>query len=82
MCCTSKKVTYNDHLVQLPDHFRDDQKLKPVIRGTVQYLLNIDRFGALTTSPGHWCLTTVPPEKCLLMSSLNLHKAALNQYSP
>ena len=28
--------TYNDHRVQLPDHFRADQKLKHVIKGVVQ----------------------------------------------
>jgi len=28
--------TYDDHLVQLPDHFRADQKLKHVIKGVVQ----------------------------------------------
>jgi len=31
--------TYNDYLVQLPDHFRADQKLKYVIKGIVQMLL-------------------------------------------
>jgi len=28
--------TYYDHLVQLPDHFRADQKLKHVFKGVVQ----------------------------------------------
>ena len=28
--------TYNNHLVQLPDHFRADQKLKHIIKGTAQ----------------------------------------------
>jgi len=31
--------TYSDHLVQLPDQFRADQKLKHVIKGIVQMLL-------------------------------------------
>jgi len=28
--------TYNNHLVQLPDHFRADQKFKHVVKGIVQ----------------------------------------------
>ena len=28
--------TYNDHLLQLPDQFRADQKLKHVTKGIVQ----------------------------------------------
>jgi len=28
--------TFNDHLVQLPDQFRADQKLKYVVKGIVQ----------------------------------------------
>jgi len=28
--------TYNNHLVQLPDHFRADKKLEHVIKGIVQ----------------------------------------------
>lgn len=43
---------YNDHLVSLPDDFRDDQKLKHVTKGIVQRLLNTDRYGAPTTSLG------------------------------
>ena len=31
--------TYNDHLVQLPDQFRADQKLKYIIKGMVQMSL-------------------------------------------
>ena len=30
------KGTYNNHLVQLPDHFRADQKLKHIVKGIVQ----------------------------------------------
>jgi len=30
------KETYNDHLVQLPDQFRADLKLKHVVKGIVQ----------------------------------------------
>lgn len=30
------EVMYSGHLIQLPDHFRDDQKLKLVIKCTVQ----------------------------------------------
>jgi len=32
-------VTYNDHLVRLPDYFKADQKLKQVIKGIVQISL-------------------------------------------
>jgi len=32
----SVEGTYNDHLVQLPDHFRYDQKSKHVVKGIVQ----------------------------------------------
>ena len=32
--------SYNDHLVQLPDHFTADQKLKLVTKGIVQMRLN------------------------------------------
>lgn len=28
--------TYNNHLVQVPDHLTSDQRLKPVVRGIVQ----------------------------------------------
>ena len=31
--------TYKDHQVQLPDHFRADQKLKYVVKGIVQMSL-------------------------------------------
>lgn len=31
--------TYKNHLVQLPDHFRADQKLKEIIKAVVQMLL-------------------------------------------
>jgi len=30
------KGTYSDHLMELPDHFRADQKLKQGIKGVVQ----------------------------------------------
>jgi len=43
--------TYNDHLVQLPNQFRADQKLKQIIKGIVQMSLSkTDSHGALTTS--------------------------------
>ena len=32
----SLEGTYNNHLVQLPDHFRADQKIKHVIKGIVK----------------------------------------------
>ena len=61
-------MTYSDHLVQLPDHSRADQKLKP------KCLFNTDRLGAYTTSPGSLlqCLTTLSVMKSFLLSSLNL----------
>ena len=30
---------FNNHLVQLPDHFKADEKLKHVVKGIVQMLL-------------------------------------------
>lgn len=32
---THQEKTYIDHLLQLPDHFRADQKLKCVVKGIV-----------------------------------------------
>lgn len=45
-------MAYSDHLVSLPDHFRDDQNLRHVIKDIFQRLLNTDRHGAPTTSLG------------------------------
>lgn len=70
-------MTYSGHLIQLPDHYREDQKLKSVINGTYQMPLEHWQTWGMTPSPGRWCLTTLPLEKCLLLSSLNLHDAAL-----
>lgn len=39
--------TYSDHLVQLPGHFRADQKLKPVVKGIVKCILNTCGLGHL-----------------------------------
>ena len=72
--------SYNDHLVQWPDQFRADQKLKHVKRCIFQMpldtwtLLAADRPGASTTSLGSLfqCLTTLSVKKCFLMSSVNL----------
>jgi len=55
--------TYNDHLVQLPDQFRADQKLKRVIKGIVQMPLNTDRLGASTSALGS-------PFQCLSKETL------------
>lgn len=67
--------TCNDHLVQLPEQFRANQKLKHVVKGNMsKCLLNSDKPGALTTSLGNLfqCLTTIVVKKCFQASSLNL----------
>jgi len=55
--------TYNDHLVELPDHFRADQKLKHVIKGIGQMLLkhwqawdidHLSRKPFLSDQPPSW----------------------------
>jgi len=53
--------TYNNHLVQLSDHFRADQKLKHVVKALSECLLNTDSLGASTASLGSLfrCLTTL-----------------------
>lgn len=57
---------YNEHLVSIPDHFRNDQKLKHIIKGIVQRLL-LHRHGAPTTSVGNLFqyLTTLSTEEML-----------------
>lgn len=42
--------TYKDQQIQLPNHFKDKQKLKLII--DAQHLLNRDEHGASTTSVG------------------------------
>jgi len=65
---------YTDHLVQLPAHFGADRKLKRVVKGIVQMILNTDRLGALITSQGSLfpCLTTLWVKEGFIMSSLSL----------
>lgn len=68
------EAAYNEHLVSLSDHFRDDQKFKHVIKGIVKRLLNTDRHGAPTTSVGNLFqyLTTLSTEEMLTgVQSLN-----------
>jgi len=68
------KGTYNDHLVQLPEQFRADQKLKHIIKGIVQMplkhrqLWGIDR---LSKQPDP-VFDTLSVNKCFLKSNLNL----------
>lgn len=66
--------TKNDHLVQLPAHFRAEKKLKHVVKGTVsKCFLNTDRLGASTTSLGilFQYLIILSLKKYFLMPSLN-----------
>lgn len=65
--------TYRVHLVQLPGHLRVSQKLK-LLRALSKCLLNSDRPGASTMSPGSLlqCLTTYTINNFFLMASLNL----------
>lgn len=59
--------TYKDQQIQLPNHFRDKQKLKLII--DAQHLLNRDKHGASTTSVGR-CSTTFTTEAFFLISIL------------
>lgn len=65
---------YNNHLIQLPDQSRADQKLQHVVKPLSKCLSNADRPGALTTSLGRLfqCMTTLSLKKCFLMTNLNL----------
>ncbi|RMC10407.1 hypothetical protein DUI87_13212 [Hirundo rustica rustica] len=64
---------FNYHLVQQPDQFRTDQKLKCITKGTVHWLLNTDKLWALTTALGSLfqSLITHSVKKYFQMSSLN-----------
>lgn len=42
--------TYNDHLFQLPDHFRAELKLNHVVKGFFKCLLCTYRLGASATT--------------------------------
>jgi len=65
---------YDNHLVQPPDQFRADQKLRNVIKALSKHLLNTDRLGASTMSLGSLFqgLTTLSIKKCVTMSNLNV----------
>jgi len=69
--------THSDHLVQLPDHFRADEKSKHVIEGIVQMRLKcgqawvIDRLSRKPVSvfdhpPGKEMLPNVQPKPSLV----------------
>ena len=65
--------TYKNHLVQLPDQFRPDQKSKHVVKGVVQMPFSTDWLGALTTSLESLLqyLTNSSVKRCFLTSILN-----------
>lgn len=76
------KVTNNDPLVQLHDHFKADQKWKEkLLRVLSNHLSNTGKLGASTSSPGRLlqCLTSLSVKKCILMSSL---KVPWNRFEP
>lgn len=59
--------TCEDHLVQLPDHFRSNHKLQHITEDVAPALLNTDSFGTSTTSLGDCTLTI---QKFFIMSRL------------
>lgn len=65
---------YNNHLIQLPDQSRADQKLQHVVEPLSKCLLDTDRPRALTSSLGSLfqCMTTLSLKKHFLMTDLNL----------
>jgi len=68
--------TYKTHLVQLPDHFKANQKIKAyqVWKALSKCLLNTDRHGISTTSLGNLfqSFTILTIDKCFLTARLNL----------
>lgn len=57
------EVTFEDYLIQKPDHFRANKSSSILIKEISKYLLSTDRYRALTTLLGSHCYNTLMVKK-------------------